>query len=256
VHQFDRQPGERDRPYRKVALAVALVVGALGALVGGAFATFTNTVSSGGQSVSSGTVVVTLGNPTANGHLTVGASGLAPGDTVARAVQLQNTGSLNLASIALKLSAPTTSLLDSDATNGLQVSVQVCPSTSTLTESATAPYTYTCAGPGGGFTSLTLGAAGQTGTSGGACPCTSVPAASLESSSYQLGTVTALTAGKSSNLVVTESFPSGAPGDPSQYTGGSCTGTAGGTATTENMQGCSSVLSYGFTASQRPGSRQ
>ena len=78
--------------------------------------------------------------------LTVAANKLVPGDTVQRAVQLSNAaGQQDLSSVTLSTTAPTSSLLDTDATNGLQLVVDAC--SVPWTEAGTAPaYTYTCSG--------------------------------------------------------------------------------------------------------------
>lgn len=127
-------------------LATALAVGGAATVAGlGTFGSFTSTTSAS-ASVASGTVQIGLGaaGTTAN-RLTVAASGLVPGDTVQRAVDLAVTGNQDLAAIALTTSASTSSLLDTDATNGLQMTIDRC--SNAWTESGTAPaYTYTCAG--------------------------------------------------------------------------------------------------------------
>ena len=61
------------------------------------------------------------------------ASGLAPGDSF----DLANQGSLNLSAITLTTTATVTSLLDTDATNGLQMTIARC--STTWTESGTSP---------------------------------------------------------------------------------------------------------------------
>jgi hypothetical protein len=96
--------------------------------------------------VASGTVTIALGaTGAATNRLTVNASGLVPGDTVQRSFDLTNSGSQNLASIALTTTASPTSLLDSDATNGLQMVVDKC--SLAWVEAGTSPaFTYTCAG--------------------------------------------------------------------------------------------------------------
>src|SRR5438067_11090244 len=102
---------------RKVLLTVA-VLGVAASIAGlGTYATFTSSTSAS-QSVSSGTVSITLGATGAStNRLTVGASGIAPGDTIQRSVDLINAGSLDLASISLTTNATTSSLLDTDTTN-------------------------------------------------------------------------------------------------------------------------------------------
>ncbi|HLI00248.1 MAG TPA: TasA family protein [Acidimicrobiales bacterium] len=127
-------------------LASAGLVGAAAAVAGlGTFGTFTSTTSAS-QTVAAGTVSIGLGTAgTATNRLTVGASNLVPGDTIQRQVQLSNNGNQALAGISLTTTASPSSLLDTDATNGLQLAVQSCPTA--WTEAGTAPaYTYTCSG--------------------------------------------------------------------------------------------------------------
>jgi hypothetical protein len=120
-------------------------VGAAAAVAGlGTFGTFTSTTSAS-TSVSSGTVTIALGASGAANRLAVAATGLVPGDTVQRAADLNVTGDQDLSSVSLTTSASTSSVLDTDATNGLQMVVDMC--SVPWTESGTAPaYTYTCSG--------------------------------------------------------------------------------------------------------------
>ncbi len=111
----------------------------------GSFGAFTSTTSAA-LPASSGTVVIALGTAgTAANRLTLGATGLVPGDTVQRAFQLSNTGNQGLASVAVTTTASPSSLLDTDTTNGLQLVVQSC--STAWTEAGTSPaFTYTCGG--------------------------------------------------------------------------------------------------------------
>jgi predicted ribosomally synthesized peptide with SipW-like signal peptide len=79
----------RSRDYRKIALSVALILGALGALIGGVFATFTASVSAGPQAITSGTVKLAVGP--AN-DVATGATSIAAGDTISREADLNSTG--------------------------------------------------------------------------------------------------------------------------------------------------------------------
>jgi spore coat-associated protein N len=127
-------------------LATVVAVGGAAAVAGlGTLGTFTSTTSAS-EPVSSGTVQITLGTAgTATNRLTVGATGLVPGDTVQRAVDLAVTGDQDLSAVSLSTTATTSSVLDTDATNGLQMVVDSC--SVPWTESGTAPaYTYTCGG--------------------------------------------------------------------------------------------------------------
>jgi predicted ribosomally synthesized peptide with SipW-like signal peptide len=136
----------------KRLLASLAVIGAAAAVAGlGTFATFTSSTSAS-HTVSSGTVSIALGASGAANRLNIGASNLVPGDTVQRAADLNNNGNGtadNLSSIALTTTASPSSLLDTETSNGLQMTIDKC--TVAWTESAS-PYTYTC----GGTTSTVL----------------------------------------------------------------------------------------------------
>jgi spore coat-associated protein N len=128
----------------KKLLATIAIVGAAASIAGlGTYATFTSTTSQS-HTVSSGTVTIALGaTGAATNRLNIGATALAPGDTIQRSVDLTNSGSLDLASITLTTTASPSSLLDTDTTNGLQMVIDKC--SVAWTESGP-PYTYTCSG--------------------------------------------------------------------------------------------------------------
>lgn len=132
---------------RRWRLAASLLIVLLAfSFVGiGAWATFTTTTTAS-TSVSSGTVVIQLGATGAStNRLNVNASGIGPGDTVQRSVDLINAGTMNLATITLTTSATTSSLLDTDAVNGLQMAIDSC--SVPWTESGISPnFTYSCSG--------------------------------------------------------------------------------------------------------------
>jgi spore coat-associated protein N len=91
-----------------------------------------------------------------------------------------------LSQITLTTAATASSLLDTDPTNGLQLTVQSCPSA--WTEAGTAPgYTYTCAGA-----------------------TTLIASRPVVGSNVVLTGSSALAAGASDNLLVRLSFPTGA----------------------------------------------
>jgi hypothetical protein len=133
----------------------ALVTGGLVALTvagvgGAAFASFTGTTSAT-QSVSAGTLSLSAINGGGAGNrLTVPATDVAPGDTIQRAVTITTTGTVAITGMELTTTATDSSLLDSDATDGLQMVVDSC--SVPWTESSV-PYTYTCVG---GTTQLVL----------------------------------------------------------------------------------------------------
>jgi spore coat-associated protein N len=167
-------------------LATVAVLGAAASIAGlGTYATWTSTTSQS-QSISSGTVTIALGaTGAATNRLNIGASALAPGDTIQRSVDLTNSGSLDLASVTLTTTAPTSSLLDTDATNGLQMVIDKCSQAWT---EAGPPYTYTC----GGTTSSVVASRAVIG------------------SNLSLSNLGATTAGATDHLRVTLTLPSGA----------------------------------------------
>ena len=214
---------------KRVVLTVAVVVAGTGAVLGGAFATFTDTTSAGPQPISSGELVLAVG-PTNDSTGVV--TSIAPGDTIAREVDLNSvTSTINDATITFGISASPSSLLDSAATNGLQVQVQTC--SVAWARVAGPPPTYSCPG----MTTMVLA---------------STPVKTLETTPVSLTPLNSLTAGGQDYVVMTYTFPAGAPGNIALVPT-LCSGTAGTTSATENLEGCSSTLTYTFTATQRVG---
>ena len=175
------------RPTMHKLLATVAVLGAAASIAGlGTYATWTSTTSEN-HTISSGTVTIALGaTGAATNRLNVGASALAPGDTVQRSVDLTNSGSIDLAGVTLTTTASPSSLLDTDATNGLQMVVDKC---SVAWTEAGPPFTYTC----GGTTTPVLASRAVIG------------------SNLSLSPLSATTAGGTDHLRVTLTLPSGAP---------------------------------------------
>ena len=173
---------------RREAL-LALVALGLGALLAGsgALATWTATTSAS-NTVATGTVLIALGNTGAStNRLTVNASGLVPGDTVQRSFDITNTGSQDLASVALTTSASPSSLLDTDTTNGLQMVVDRC--SVAWTESGSSPaFSYSCSGS----------------------TTTILTSRAVIQSALSMAGLSALTAGGTDHLRLTLTFPSAA----------------------------------------------
>ena len=175
------------RPTAHKLLATVAVLGAAASIAGlGTYATWTSTTSEN-HTISSGTVTIALGaTGAATNRLNVGASALAPGDTIQRSVDLTNSGSIDLAGVTLTTTASPSSLLDTDATNGLQMVVDKC---SVAWTEAGPPFTYTC----GGTTTPVLASRAVIG------------------SNLSLSPLSATTAGGTDHLRVTLTLPSGAP---------------------------------------------
>ncbi len=171
----------------KVLLTLAVLAAAATAVGAGTYASFTASTTAGPLSVTSGTQALSVPGAGATNRMTVNATGIVPGDVMQRVVNLQNTGNQNLASITLTTNASTSSLLDTDTTNGLQLVVDKC--SVAWTEAGSAPaYTYTC----GGSTSSVLATTPVIG------------------SAMALTNLSATTAGSTDNLRVRLTFPAGA----------------------------------------------
>lgn len=170
----------------KKLLATIAVLGAAASIAGlGTYATWTSTTSQS-HTISTGTVTISLGaTGAATNRLNIGATGLVPGDTIQRSVDLTNSGSIDLAGVTLTTSAAPSSLLDTDATNGLQMVIDRCSQAWT---EAGPPYTYTC----GGTTSSVLASRAVIG------------------SNMALSNLGSTTHGTTDHLRVTLTLPSGA----------------------------------------------
>lgn len=156
----------------KRILASLGILGTLGAIAGFAtYATFTSTTN-GTQAVSTGKV--SLDMATGVNHLSDSATAVAAGDTMQRAVDLTNSSSIALSDIKLSTNATTSSALNSDPVDGLQLAIDKCSVAWTETGSVPA-HTYTCSGTTSSvlasrpvigsnlaLSNLTLGASGGT----------------------------------------------------------------------------------------------
>jgi hypothetical protein len=219
---------------RRIVLSIALVLGAVGALIGGAFATFTASVTAGPQAITSGTIKLAVGPVN---DVATEAKNIAAGDTISREADLNNTGgTLTSKEITLAFSASPTSLLDTDPTNGLQISVQACSEAwkRTVVGSPPPAFEYTCT-PGATVVKI-AGAATHS-------------VSSMEATPMALTPLNSLAAGGKDFLLFKLELPGAAPGDLSKVA--ACSGASGGTAATEDLQGCSSTLTYTFQATQR-----
>lgn len=211
-----------DRFRGRTAKKVLLSLGALGAAASiaglGTFATFTDTTSAS-QAISSGTVDINLGAAGADNRLTIGATGLVPGDSLQRRAKVSNAGSQNLASITLTTVDTTTdpdTVLTTDATHGLKMKIEKCGGALGWRESLTTPYTYTCdavlAGDNAGLRSEVLARRAIIGAD------------------LALTGMSGLTAGSTDDMVVTVDLPSTAD---------------------NTFQNKSATIEYTFTGTQR-----
>src|SRR6185312_7989699 len=126
----------------------------------------------------------TLSLTAPSSRLGTGASTIAAGDTMQRMIDLSYSGSISFGSATLTTNATSSSGLDTDATDGLHITIDRC--SQAWTESGP-PYTYTC----GGTTSSVLASR------------------ALIGSNIALSNLT-LTSGSTDHLRVTVTLPSSA----------------------------------------------
>lgn len=130
---------------RKLLLSTAAAGAAVAVMVTGTYASFSASASRGHQ-VTTGVPQLVLGaTGAATNRLGVDALNLAPGESVYRSFDVTNGGTSSFATMTLSTEATTSSVLDTDAVNGLQARVERC--SAPWTESGTSPaLTYTCSG--------------------------------------------------------------------------------------------------------------
>jgi spore coat-associated protein N len=171
----------------KVLLTLAVVAAGATAVGAGTYASFTTSANPGQLQVTAASLSLTVPAAGATNRMTVNATGIVPGDTMQRALNLTNpNGKDDLGSITLTTTASPSSLLDTDATNGLQLVIDKC--SVPWTEAGVSPaYTYTC---GGSTTSV-------------------LATRALIGSAISLSNLSALTANNTDYLRVKLTFPAG-----------------------------------------------
>ena len=134
------------RTARKVLGSLG-VIGAAAAVAGmGTFGSFTDSTTPLDASVTSGNLSLDLTKTNSTATLSMTAAGFVPGDSISRSIDLVNSGDLGFSSISMVTAATTSSLLDTDKANGLQLSLTSCPVawTETVVNNVA---TYSCANP-------------------------------------------------------------------------------------------------------------
>lgn len=128
-----------------IATAVVLLVAAAVA-ARASTATFTASATRG-HSITTGNPALALGAPgAATNRLGIDVTALTPNSSAYRAFDISNTGTQTFTSYSLSVVATTHSLLDTDATNGLQVMLDSCPTSWSESGSSGSNYTYSCSG--------------------------------------------------------------------------------------------------------------
>ena len=130
---------------RKVVGSLA-VLGTAAAVAGlGTYGNFTDSTTPVNTTVASGTLSIDLTQPAGAYAIPVSITGLVPGDSITRAVNLVNDGNLGLSAISVVSTATAPSVLTTDTVNGLQLAIKSCSVPWTQGGSASAP-TYACSG--------------------------------------------------------------------------------------------------------------
>jgi hypothetical protein len=226
----------------------AAIVAAVGVLSLTAGATFTGTASVNQGAITTGHMAISIGGAGATNRLTLGASGIAPGDRMQRAVDVAVDGSTTsgiMSGMTLAVTASPSSALNTDATNGLRIFVQDCRTSggnSGWSESGSTPaYSYSCTKGGGGAWNDNLNSsptddptavpsAGTCATSSGGT--SSYRALSEMATPYTLVNLPTLSASTTLHLVITMCFP---------------------TAAGDSFQDTTSTLTFAFAGVQRSG---
>jgi hypothetical protein len=120
------------------------IIGTAAAVAGiGTFGGFTDSTTPVGTNVSTGTLSIDLSQPAIAIPATT--TGFVAGDSLTRAVNLVNDGTVPLGSVTLGTTVAAPSVLTTDTVNGLQLAVKSCSAAWTQGGTASAP-TYTCSG--------------------------------------------------------------------------------------------------------------
>ena len=121
------------------------VLGTAAAVAGmGTFGSFTDSTAPVATTIQSGTLSIDVSQ---QGYaVPVTTTGFVPGDSLTRAVNLVNDGNSALGSVTLSSSATVSSVLTTDVSNGLQLTVKKCSVAWTQGGTAPAP-TYTAPAP-------------------------------------------------------------------------------------------------------------
>jgi hypothetical protein len=125
---------------RSVLIAVAIVLAAASA-----FGVFRGTQALDHDATGGSFEVVLAGSGSGN-RFSVSATRLVPGDTIDRVITVTPTGSVSVTALRLTTDATASSQLDTDPTNGLQVTVKRCSVAWGETLSGGIPVDYDCSG--------------------------------------------------------------------------------------------------------------
>jgi hypothetical protein len=121
-------PTTENRHSARTLAAAAFAIGALAITGAGVYAGLTADATNSGspETVSSGTLKLTMDAASGAASLTTSVTNLAPGDIDNRYIVLSNSGTLTGKNLGLKVEDATGSVLSTSATKGLSISVSRC----------------------------------------------------------------------------------------------------------------------------------
>ena len=136
----------RNAATRRTTTRIVASLGVLGAAIAvagmGTFGSFTDSTTPVGTRVDTGVLSIALTPAASYASVPVTTGGLLPGDTQAMPFDLRNAGTVDWSSVTFRSWATGSSLLDSNAEHGLQLSLQSCSQSWTVT----GPGSYACGG--------------------------------------------------------------------------------------------------------------
>ena len=137
---------------RKVVGSLGVVAAAATVAGMGTFGTFTDSTTPLTTTISTGTVDIDLSGPAVS--VPVNADNFVPGDSVTGIVDLSNIGTSALGSVSLTTTSSTSTVLTTDITNGLQLTLRSCDVAWSLDKTCAAGETLVSSGPAVGTRSL------------------------------------------------------------------------------------------------------
>jgi spore coat-associated protein N len=127
-------------PRRSVLIAVTAVL-----VAASAFGVYRGTIARDHDTAGGSFEVVLAGSGSGN-RFSVSATRLVPGDTIERAITITPTGPVSITALRLTTDATSSSVLDTDGTNGLQITIRRCSVAWDETLSDGIPVDYDCSG--------------------------------------------------------------------------------------------------------------
>lgn len=141
------------KKYPKTVIAASCAVGAavmvvvFGLFGFAGYSVFSGQTGGVTSSVSSGIVKVSLSGTGSSESLGIGASNIAPGDTMEREVELTNSGTSTIGTVTLAVTPTNSSdTLYSSSTSGLQFSALTCSAPWASSSLPDGGYSYSCSG--------------------------------------------------------------------------------------------------------------